>query len=106
MQIVWNFVIECYRSTRLCLRFDPRTIGIACYEMTCTHLKREVSFFAHQLPSPMALGKHDWESHAWHGGHVSFGECKARRKSCMPLPQNILPSNNLSKVLRDVKEPD
>lgn len=43
MQVVWNFVVESYCSTRQCLEFDPRTIGIACYELTCTQIGLQVS---------------------------------------------------------------
>ena len=38
LQDVWNIVIELYKSTRICLERDPRTIGIACFELTCDHL--------------------------------------------------------------------
>jgi hypothetical protein len=46
-QLVWNIVIDLYKSTRICLEWDPRTIGIACYELTCKHLKKEVGANAH-----------------------------------------------------------
>ena len=49
MQAVWNLVVECYLSTRLCLEYDPRIIGIACFEGCAARVSKEVSFLTCSL---------------------------------------------------------